>query len=42
MAEEEYVDEKRYKLGKRFFVHAYPIFGKKLKDGTLASKRHRR
>ena len=42
MAEDEYVDEKRYKLGKRFFVHAYPIFGKKLKDGTLASKRHRR
>ena len=42
MSEEEYVDEKRYKLGKRFFVHAYPIFGKKLKDGTLASKRHRR
>lgn len=42
MTEEEYVDETRYKYGKRYFVHAYPIFGKKLKDGTLASKRHRR
>ena len=42
MADDEYVDEKRYKYGKRFFVHAYPIFGRKLKDGTLASKRHRR
>ena len=42
MADDEYVDEKRYKYGKRFFVHAYPIFGRKLKDGTLVSKRHRR
>ena len=42
MAQDDYVDAKRYKYGKRFFVHAYPVAGKKLKDGTLASKRHRR
>lgn len=40
--EDEYVDEGRYRLGKRFFIHAYPIKGRLNKDGELASKRHRR
>ena len=43
MADENYTDGKRYKLGKRYFIHAYPIKGAKEKDGeTLRSKRHRR
>lgn len=42
MADEEYVDDRRHKYGKRYFVHAYPIFGKKDKDGNLMSVRHRR
>tara|TARA_A100001015_G_scaffold254017_1_gene294575 strand:- start:6265 stop:7137 length:873 start_codon:yes stop_codon:yes gene_type:complete len=40
---EQYKDDKRYKLGKRYFIHAYAIKGAKEKDGkTLRSKRHRR
>ena len=42
----QYTDDKRYKLGKRYFIHAYAIKGVKEKyDGDkerLRSKRHRR
>ena len=42
----QYTDDKRYKLGKRYFIHAYPIKGATEKyDGDkvrLRSKRHRR
>ena len=31
MADDEYVDEKRYKYGKRFFIHAYQYLAKNLK-----------
>ena len=44
--EEQYTDSKRYKSGKRFFIHAYAIKGAMEKyDGDkerLRSKRHRR
>ena len=38
----DYADNKRYKLGKRHFIHAYPIKGALNKDGELRSLRHRR
>ena len=38
----DYADNKRYKLGKRYFIHAYPIKGALNKDGELRSIRHRR